>query len=152
MALAAVWGTPGLPRPTEGGGSVMKIRSALPKWLWLQSGALLGSPGHSRYRKEIAVQLSSNLRIKILIRSLAISGSLKTLFKGPYKPSRKVCLWAVSYIWDIFLKLFGSLWCYFFETVWELSMKLNAFEWEIWKMFDLNGNLLNNQKYVFKDF
>ena len=40
MALVAVWGTP-RPGGPEGGGN----RSVRPKWLWLQSEALLGRPG-----------------------------------------------------------------------------------------------------------
>ena len=57
----AVWGTSGLPgAPQAGpvgnrGGMKKRIRRVVPKWLWLQSGALLGAPGHPRNDEDIPV-------------------------------------------------------------------------------------------------
>ena len=80
MALAAVWGTSGHPRalrPDQGAtGEEGKKPKDAPKSLGLQSGALLGTPGHPTYCEDVPVLCSSNLRIEILIRSLAISGDL----------------------------------------------------------------------------
>ena len=80
MALAAVWerfwapqgaqAGPGGPR----GGRKTKIRRILPKRLWLQSGSISELSRAAKHHKEITILLNSNLRIKILIRSLAISG------------------------------------------------------------------------------
>ena len=81
MALAAVWEHFWAPQGAQAGpggprGEGKKKSRIVSKWLWLQSGSISGLSRAAKHREEIAILLSSNLRIKILIRSLAISGAL----------------------------------------------------------------------------
>ena len=72
MALAAIWGTPAHGGP-EGGETVGCAQHG--------SGCSQGHFWAPRHREEITVLLSANLLIKILIRSLAISGFQHVLRK-----------------------------------------------------------------------
>ena len=76
-AFLSTPGHSGRTSPNQRGG-MKKSFGSPKKLLWLQSGALLSTPRHSsqtRFREDIPALLDSNLRIKVLIRSLAISGS-----------------------------------------------------------------------------
>ena len=76
LQSGSISGLPRVLRPDQADrGGKEKSVGFFTKWLWLQSGNVSGLPSAARHREEIAVLLSSNLRIKILIRSLAISGS-----------------------------------------------------------------------------